>query len=169
MPRDVTTQLRAVTPADHPVLARLRQDAELQRLLLGARQPVTEPVADWLRRRQAAGWLAAVAGAEGACLGYVQLDDIHHANRTGWFGIALAPEARGQGHGAAATQLALAHARDAMGLRKVKLTVRADNRAAALYLRLGFRHVGTLCAEYDAGDALHDVNLMEFLLCGPDA
>ena len=166
MPGGIATHLRAVTPADHPVLARLRQDAALQKLLLGARAPVAGDVADWLERRQAQGWLAAVAGAEGACLGYVQLGDIHHANRTAWFGIALAPGARGQGHGAAATRLALEHARDAMGLRKVKLAVRADNQAARLYARLGFRHVGTLRAEYDAGDALHDVEVMEFLFGG---
>jgi ribosomal protein S18 acetylase RimI-like enzyme len=50
-----------------------------------------------------------------------------------------------------------------MGLRKVLLKVRADNPAQHLYARLGFRHVGTLMADYDAGDALHDVELMEYL------
>lgn len=157
------THLRPVGPADHAVLAGMRRDAALQRMLLGSRDPGGGDVADWLARRAAAGWIAAVSDGSDACLGYVQISDIHHANRTAWFGIALMRQARGQGHGAAATRLMLGHAQAGMGLRKVKLSVRADNPAARLYARLGFRHVGVLQAEYDAGDALHDVAVMEYL------
>lgn len=161
MQERLSTTLRPIKPADHGALARMRGDVDLQKRLLGARDRVTEPVSDWLARRQAGGWIAAVADGSGRFLGYVQIDRIHRANRTGWFGIALAEGARGHGHGAEATRLALAHARDVMGLRKVLLSVRSDNPAVRLYARLGFRHVGTLMEEYDAGDAVHDVEVME--------
>ena len=163
MQEHLKTGLRAVEPGDESVLATMRGDVALQKRLLGSREPVTEPVADWIARRHAAGWIAAVEDGEGQCIGYVQIASIHRSNRTGWFGIVLAASARGGGHGAGATRLALDHARDVLGLRKVLLSVRADNPAVRLYARLGFRHVGTLKDEYDSGDALFDVELMEYL------
>jgi len=62
----------------------------------------------------------------------------------GLLGMALAPEARGQGLGRALIGAALAEA-DARGLRRVELSVHADNRAAqALYRRVGFETEGVL-------------------------
>ncbi|HAR52607.1 GNAT family protein [Roseovarius nubinhibens] len=163
------TALRPVAERDHPVLSELRQDVVLQRMLLGAAEPITEPVADWLTRRAAAGWIMTVTDAADTCLGYVQLFDRHDNNRTAWFGICLALQARGRGHGRAATLQTLEIARTEMNLRKVSLKVRADNPASRLYSRLGFRAVGTQRAEYDDGATLHDVVIMEYLFDGRSA
>jgi RimJ/RimL family protein N-acetyltransferase len=166
MHKSLTTRLRDIRSNDHAEIDRLRSDVALQKLLLGAREPITEKASDWLERRSGDGWTSAVTDQTDAFLGYVQLGSIHRDSRTAWFGICLIEKARGRGHGADATQLALSHARDRMNLRKVLLKVRADNPAAQLYGKIGFRTVGTLCEEYDSGDSIHDVKIMEILLGG---
>ena len=164
----MSVHLRDIMPADHGALAALRADVELQKCLLGTSTIITEPVTDWIARRTDAGVFQAVVDEADHFLGYVQLSDQHHANRTAWFGICMVPEARGKGFGAAAVSLMLAYAKQEMGLRKVSLKVRADNPAQRLYTRLGFRKVGVQVAEYDSGDAFHDVVLMEHLLHVPE-
>lgn len=166
MPQRLTTVLRPVAARDYPTLAALRQDVDLQRILLGARDPVEEPLGEWLERRGADGWIRSVVDGGDTCLGYVQLGEIHRKNRNAWFGICLAPKARGQGHGMAATLQTLEIANAEIGLRKVSLKVRADNPAFRLYRKIGFELVGTQRAEYDDGMTFHDVKIMEFLFGG---
>lgn len=117
--------------------------------------------ADWIARRQKAGWFRVIDSGPGAS-GFVQVTDVHHKNRFGWLGIALLPEARGGGLGA----VALAEAEDAaageLGLRKLLLQVRADNAVALrLYDHAGWRRAGHLIAQYDDGTTLHDVLILE--------
>jgi len=159
----VAISLRPVLPRDHAALTSLRSDVDLQRKLLGARDPIEEPVSDWLDRRGAEGWVRSVVDSSDNCLGYVQLSDIHHNNRTGWFGICLVSGARGHGCGMAAIVRTLGAARDELGLRKISLKVRADNPAYRLYQKVGFQLVGTQRAEYDDGVIFHDVKIMELL------
>ncbi|QYX55681.1 GNAT family N-acetyltransferase [Roseovarius sp. SCSIO 43702] len=144
-------------------MATLRKDVDLQKMLLGARDIIEEPVGEWLDRRDADGWIRSIVDGKDSCLGYVQLSDIHRNNRTAWFGICLLPDVRGRGHGMTATMQTLEIGRKEMGLRKVSLKVRADNPACRLYKRIGFRLVGTQRAEYDDGKTLHDVTIMEFI------
>ncbi len=62
----------------------------------------------------------------------------------GVLGIGFVPEFRGRGLGRALMGRLLAAAQE-FGLKRVQLTVRADNkRAIGLYERIGFRHEGEM-------------------------
>ncbi|MDQ0041700.1 GNAT family N-acetyltransferase [Variovorax boronicumulans] len=66
----------------------------------------------------------------------------HSRAHIGILGIALLPEARGQGLGTQLLQAAIDRSW-ARGLTRIELSVRADNlNAKALYERLGFEHEG---------------------------
>jgi diamine N-acetyltransferase len=74
------------------------------------------------------------------------LHDIHIANGTAEFGIAIGePDVWGKGYGTEATRLILAYAFDVLGLYNVRLSVYANNqRAVRAYERAGFKMVGAL-------------------------
>jgi RimJ/RimL family protein N-acetyltransferase len=74
------------------------------------------------------------------------------------------PERRGQGIGAAAVWRACDYAFATQGRRKVVLSVHAENRrAAALYLRLGFRIEGRQREEFRLGERWLDTLCMGML------
>jgi len=86
----------------------------------------------------------AVAGGEvvGWCDVIPKSRPIHA--HSGVLGMALLPPFRGRGHGAALIQATLSEARR-IGLVRFELTVHSDNeRAIALYERVGFKKEGTL-------------------------
>ncbi len=159
--------LREAEAADLPRLATLRADRGLQHLLMANPDPTpaADPLAEaaaWLQRRQSAGYFRVIADEAGDAAGFTQITDIHRKNRFGWLGICLSPAARGRGLGRAALAALEAEARDGLGLRKLLLQVRADNvPAIALYDSAGWRRAGVFTAQYDDGEALHDVLLFE--------
>ncbi len=66
--------------------------------------------------------------------------------------LAVAPEVKGRGVARAMFEDAIARLRRA-GIRRVELTVEADNlRAIAFYQRFGFSHEGTQRAAYKRAD-----------------
>ena len=71
------------------------------------------------------------------------------------YSLATAPAARGQGIGAALLDAAI-HAGSQRRCTAIRLEVRTDNAAAiALYVRYGFRQIGSYTAYYEDGaDAL---------------
>lgn len=163
---DRAVRLRPVGPGDHAALARLRKDEALQHMLLANPPAGGDPdVAGWVARREANGRLWAVAdAASDACLGFVQLSEIHRKNAVAWLGIALDEGARGRGAGRLA-MTALEDEARAIGLSKLLLQVRADNAPAiTLYDGLGYDRVGVMRAHYDDGARRHDVLVMEKLL-----
>ena len=157
--------LREVTDADYEVLRSLRADITLQHLLLANPPPEGDlDVGRWIKRRSSAGHLWVIASGSGACIGYLQLNNVHRKNRYAWLGIALTQPARGQGAGSAAIRRLCAKSEE-LGLRKLLLEVRADNsNAIAMYGKLGFRFVGQLRDHYDDGVSLHDVVIMERMI-----
>lgn len=147
----------------------MRSDRALQHMLMAHPDPASlaDPLTEaqvWIARREAAGWFRVIDTGAGA-QGFVQIADIHRKNRTGWLGIALAPQAQGMGLGATALVAAEQAARSDLGLRKLLLQVRADNPGAlALYDCAGWRRVGTLHAQYDDGRTLYDAVICEKVL-----
>jgi ribosomal protein S18 acetylase RimI-like enzyme len=78
-------------------------------------------------------------------------------------GIALLPEARGQGLGARLLQAAIDRSW-ARGLTRIALHVRADNlNAKALYERLGFEHEGIVRRASLIDGVYHDAHAMALL------
>ena len=148
--RGAKVRLTALTSADLPMIARWHQDADFLRLFdaLPAYPKTETALARWLEERHKAtdAFLFAVRLLESDDLiGYLELDGILWPHQVGWVSIAVGERAqRGKGYGYEAMQLALAFAFHELNLHRVQLTVFSYNqRAIALYERLGFQREGT--------------------------
>ena len=87
----------------------------------------------------------------------------HSRAHIGILGIALLPEARGQGLGARLL-LAAIDMSWSRGLTRIALNVRADNpNAKALYERLGFEHEGIVRRASLIDGIYHDAHAMALL------
>jgi RimJ/RimL family protein N-acetyltransferase len=162
--------LRRAVNQDLACISGLRADTALQHLLLA--NPGTRPADDlledaaaWVLKREAAGFFRIVVDADDEAVGFTQIFDIHGKNRFGWLSIALLPQARRRGLGAAALAATEQAAQSELDLRKILLQVRIDNAAAIrLYERAHWRRSGHLQKHYDDGGALYDVFIYEKLL-----
>lgn len=162
--------LRLAEEGDVAFLMALRNDIETQHLLLAHPDgPADEDaVRSWISRRNSepGGLFRVIVSGFGEHLGFVQIANVHRSDRYGSLGLALANSARGRGCGTSALAAALREASGALGLRKIVLHVRADNRPAlAMYARSEFRTVGVLKQHYaESASHRHDVVLMEKIL-----
>ncbi|SCX73155.1 GNAT family N-acetyltransferase [Variovorax sp. EL159] len=87
----------------------------------------------------------------------------HSRVHIGVLGIALLPEARGQGLGGRLLQAAIDKAWS-RGLTRIELSVRTDNlNAKALYERLGFEHEGMVRRASLIDGVYHDAHAMALL------
>jgi RimJ/RimL family protein N-acetyltransferase len=112
------------------------------------------------------GFLFAVrALADGALLGFVELEGILWAHQHAWVSIAIGdPAHQGQGYGREALGLALRFAFQELNLHRVQLTVFSYNaRAIALYERLGFVREGVYREHLQRDGARHDMYLYGLL------
>lgn len=165
--------LREVETRDIPCICSIRADRELQHMLMAnpGQETKADPLSDaqdWVERRQKAGLFRMIAPLDAPGIGFGQICDIHNKNRFGWLGIALLPDARGQGYGHRALSSLEHLAVEVLRLRKLLLQVRLDNTAAiTLYQRAGWQQAGILKAHYDDGETLHDVLIFEKILASP--
>lgn len=177
MPAPVTgprpaVALRAVRDDDLPLLFALRRDRALQSLLLTVPDGLDDAALHgWVARRSAepGGLFRVVVDvASDTAVGFAQVSQVHHRNRTGYEGLALVPDRRQRGLGQATLDRLVATAREELGLGKLLAEVRHDNfTALRAHLRVGFRIVGTLRRHFlDRDGAPHDVFLLERLLAG---
>jgi ribosomal protein S18 acetylase RimI-like enzyme len=114
-----------------------------------------------------------VAELGGRLAGYLRLKPVtplaENAHVLGVMGLAVAPEARRRGVGAALLIAAERHAR-AQGARKLFLRVLGSNESALrLYRRLGFEREGVLRDEFFIDGRYTDDVLMAKHLSGPAA
>jgi RimJ/RimL family protein N-acetyltransferase len=159
--------LRAYRQEDFSSLASLRQNTELQHLLLAYPQAecTAVDVEQWLERRSKdpAGFFAVIAENEDQPIGFAQISAIHHKGRYGYGGLALLPDYQGKGYGQKALALLENQARE-LNLRKLLLEIRADNaKAVSLYQRSGYQTVGHLKQHYYDGSQFYDAIIMEKL------
>lgn len=164
-----TIRLRRPGDSDLSVLTELRNDQELQCLLLADWKPNSaDDVRAWLKRRTADAntFFAVIADqVTDQCCGFIQILGMKPPHHNGSLGIALHASARGRGFGAEAIRLSIQHAIRTSKLRKVTLNVMSGNEAAVgLYRKLGFRIVGTMQDHYWNGSHFEDVHVMEQLV-----
>lgn len=162
------TGLREVRDDDIPLLFALRRDRGLQSMLLTIpKAEDDEALLAWIERRRGepGGAFLAIEN-DGEAIGYIQVAQVHHKNRTGYGGIVIAEGRRGCGAGRAALHALLQFSRSRLGLRKLLAEIRSDNAPSIrLHLSLGYRVVGTLERHFaDTGGEIHDVLLLERLL-----
>ncbi len=152
--------VRRARAADAPDIARMMANpavyANLMQLPLASES-------HWRKRMEAQDDperpdLHLVAEWDGAVVGSAGLHPVPRLRRrhAAMLGISVAPEAQGQGVGAALMQTLCDYADGWAQILRIELTVFADNaRAIALYQRFGFRHEGTHRA-YALRDGLYE-------------
>jgi RimJ/RimL family protein N-acetyltransferase len=143
-------RLTALTKADLPHISRWQHDGEFLRLYDArpAHPQSSDALESWLKERQEdkAAYLFALRLLQSdELVGYIELEGILWTHRVGWLSIAIGDRKNwGQGYGTEAMKLALRFAFAELNLYRVQLTTFSYNqRAIALYQRLGFRHEGT--------------------------
>lgn len=168
--RGERVRLTALTNHDLPALAAWQRDSQYLRLLDAepAHPRGETQLAAWLEEEQKSktAFLFAVRRLEGDdVIGYLALDGILWPHRSAWLTIGIGdPAHRGQGYGTEALRLALRFAFHELNLRRVQLTVFSYNeRAIAVYERLGFRREGTYREALERDGQLHDMYLYGLL------
>ncbi|KQY49728.1 GNAT family protein [Lysobacter sp. Root494] len=160
--------LREWRESDLERLSALRNDIDLQRLLMSQARPNSvERVRQWLVERSARDDMVFFVVADGndEAVGYIQVAAIDRFHGHGDLGICLSQSTQGLGIAAEACQLLEQYLIDTLALHKLTLRVLADNsRAIAFYRKHGYRDVGVLERHFRDGNSQHDVLLMERLL-----
>ena len=91
-------------------------------------------------------------------VGQVSLNQIYWPAKNARLFVVIRKNLQGRGYGTSAVAKALEVAFGELGLRKVWLIVRKDNRhAQAMYLRLGFDFEGVRRDEYAVGGVYYDM------------
>jgi RimJ/RimL family protein N-acetyltransferase len=104
------------------------------------------------------------AEEDGRYLGQCSVNQIYWPARNGRVFLVIRKEEQGRGFGSAALRALMTRAWDDLGLHKLWLIVRRDNRGAqAMYLRLGFDFEGVLRDEYYVRERFHDMVRMSAL------
>ncbi len=162
--------IRKPKESDIDVLQEIRNDRELQALLLARYRPNDrEAVIKWLegRDKKENEALFVVARSEGQCLGFVQLVNIDKKSKLAFLGVCIHPKYQGLGVGKRAIELTHEYAMKELGITKVVLEVKASNTLAIrLYEQLNYRLVGTLKNHFFLGGDYHDVVIMECIIGG---
>jgi len=143
-------RLSAMTEADLESVARWYEDPDFLRFYdsLPAYPKTAESLKEWLKERQEASdefWFAVRSVPSGDLIGMVAIDGIEWSNRSGWLSIGIGDQSNwNQGFGREATELLVEFAFNELNLHRITLTVfRYNERAIALYEKIGFQHEGT--------------------------
>lgn len=161
--------LRRPEPRDVPVLYQQKNDPAVAPFLGGFSTGYSEAdLADWLdlhrKRRDEVLWVIARADND-VCLGHVGLYQIDYRIRSAEFAIMLGDRSTwGKGLGTACTRFAVDYGFGQLNLNRIHLSVLSSNeRAVALYERIGFQREGALRqAQYKGGQYL-DLIVMSLL------
>lgn len=105
-----------------------------------------------------------VVNEEKRPIGYTILKDVDHKNAHAEIGIHLAPEAQGKGYGRDAFAGLISFCFEELNLQRVWLRVFDFNqRAIALYAKMGFAHEGRLRSAYFTQGHYVDIVVMGLL------
>jgi diamine N-acetyltransferase len=157
--------LRAPEPGDTDAYLAFRNDLGAAGDLIGfVRGVPAHKVREWIANidNRTAVTLTAVLLAEQRPIGYLNVYDLEPVSGTCEMGLAVfAAEDRGKGYGRRMIAMMLDYLRDWLNMRKVSMTVLADNKAAiALYEKCGFTVEGTLKDQYFIDGAYRSAQLM---------
>jgi len=144
--------LRAPRDEDLDFAMRFANDEELRGWLRFWRPTTVDEERAWIRNAQRSDEPQWFIEHEGRPVGAIGLTSWDRVSRVAELGVGILDgEGLGQGHGGRgrglgteAIRLALSHGFAEMGLQRVMLHVYADNPAARLYERLGFRVEGRM-------------------------
>ena len=161
--------LRAWMESDVEIIAGIRNDIQIQQLLMARAKPNSRSVIEWLKDKSSAADTVFFVIAEivsDKAVGYVQVVDIDSLNGTGCLGICIAQIAQSKGYGYEALRLLELYMQNSFGIRKMTLQVISHNEAAvAFYHKAEYREVGCMRKHFYLNGEFLDVLIMEKLLC----
>lgn len=162
-------ELREWRETDIAQLASLRNDIELQAMLMARARPNTEGrVRAWLEEyssRDDMVFFVVAATDSDVVHGYIQVAGIDRWSGIGKLGICLGELSQGKNIAAIACRLLEGYLLSTLALRKLILEVLASNgRAVAFYTKSGYRQVGVMKAHFQGGSEFQDVVIMERFL-----
>ncbi|MBC8123825.1 MAG: GNAT family N-acetyltransferase [Gemmatimonadaceae bacterium] len=155
------------------MLTALRNDIDLQALLLAVPKPNTEQrTRDWLNRRlddpQGVFFIICDRSSNRG-VGFIQVVHIELLHRRGELGLCIEPSEQGKGYATAALGLIERYLQDVFDLRKLTLNVLASNEnAIGFYRGINYSTVGTLKQHFYYKQTFHDVLVMEKLFFAAD-
>ena len=163
-------RLTALNVGDAPLLAPWYADAGFMRLFAAVpANPKTEAeLKQWLeeRHKDPTGYIFGIRPLESdELLGFIELDEILWPHQVGGISIAIG-DARhqGKGYGREAMELVLRFAFTELNLYRLQLTAFSYNeRAIALYEKLGFRREGVFREFLQRDGRRHDMILFGLL------
>ncbi|MBW4648038.1 MAG: GNAT family N-acetyltransferase [Kastovskya adunca ATA6-11-RM4] len=163
-------RLDALKRGDLLLMGKWYQQADFLRLL-DARPAIPQSetiLAAWLEERHRAtdGFIFGIRLVETEeLLGWVELENILWTHQVAWVSVCIGnSQHRGKGYGYEAMQLILQFAFDELNLYRLQLTVFAYNdRAIALYKKLGFQQEGTYREFLQRDGKRHDMYLYGLL------
>lgn len=163
-------RLTAMTRQDLGAIAGWQQDAEFLRLFdaVPSFSKTEDQLVSWLEQQQKSSedFLFAIRPLDGDdLLGFLTVGEILWSQGIGWLSIAIgAPAQHGRGYGSEAMRLALRFGFHELNLRRLQLTVFSYNqRAIALYEKLGFQREGTFREFLVRDGQTHDMYLYGLL------
>jgi RimJ/RimL family protein N-acetyltransferase len=163
-------RLAALTSEDLPQIARWHSDPSFARMFDArpAAPRTAGTLESWLEdySRSTNGFLFAIRPLQSdELLGITELEGILWPHQHAWLSIAIGePAHQGQGYGTEAIGLTLQFAFQELNLHRVQLTVFSYNqRAIAVYERLGFRREGVYREHLQRDGARHDMFLYGML------
>ena len=160
------TLLRMPMEEDKPQLLAMRNDIELQSMLMSRAKPNSpHKIDEWLNKRLSDenGIFFIISDVEtNEVVGYLQLLNIDLINRRGELGICMATEYSGKGYATQALKLLELYIKKAFNIQKITLQVLSENlRAINFYKKTGFRQIGIYEDHFYFNNIFHDVVLME--------
>ena len=159
--------LRKPEQTDVDALHRFKNDPAVAALLTGtstgwSRADLQRWVEAHCKASDEALWV--IADSDDIAIGHVGLYKIHAVHRSAEFAIVLDRSAWGKGIGVTASRAMVAYGFDELNLQRIELQVLADNeRAIAVYRKIGFREEGRLRRAAFKCARFHDVIVMAVL------
>ena len=160
--------IRAYEDHDFETLEKIRNDFELQYLLLSNPKPNTKArVINWIENKTAGdnSVFFVISNKKNETIGYVQAVGLDLLNRNCYFGVAISKNWQGKGVFTKAVLLLEQYLKDTFNIKKIvgELLVSNINSIKALE-KTGYLQVGLLKEHFYCKSAFHDVCIIEKIL-----
>ena len=144
-------KLRKFQTQDSEILISMRNDVEINRLLLLNKKNKINNYSElnsWIKHRNEKGFFKVISFGNFG-IGYIQLTDIDYLASTAWFGIAISKIYQGKNFGFIAMEKLHSFSKK-LRIKTLFLKVREDNLIAIkLYRKLGYKINNQVVENYD--------------------
>lgn len=157
--------LRPYNEDDFEVLKRIRNDIDLQLLLLSHPKPNNyKKVIEWIEQKSnnTDSVFFVIAGNNNLPLGFIQATQMDLISGTCYIGIVIDDKFRGKGIAAAAIGLLENYLTEVFNIRKTIVHILSENQSSQkTFSKSGYEIVGVFKQHFYFKNKLHDVAIME--------